>query len=112
MTIYHEAKSLPSQRAGQLGHRLVEGDVLEELHPREEYADGHGRLEHCPEIAQGREVCIVIRILHKKLSRLVSAFNSSKVPTTIMRLLSRPSPRSRNPNAHLKQSLEVFGDHE
>ena len=41
-TIYNEATILPSEGAGQLGHRLVEGDVLEELHPREEHADGHG----------------------------------------------------------------------
>ena len=34
--------STPAQGAGQLGHRLVEGDVLEQLHPREEHADGDG----------------------------------------------------------------------
>ena len=35
----------PGEGAGKLGHRLVEGDVLEQLHPREEHADGHSALK-------------------------------------------------------------------
>ena len=35
----------PGEGAGKLGHRLVEGDVLEQLHPGEEHADGHSALK-------------------------------------------------------------------
>ena len=33
--------SYPGECLGQLGHGLVEGDVLEELDPREEDVDSH-----------------------------------------------------------------------
>ena len=40
------------QCAGQLRHRLVEGDVLEQLHPGEEDADGNEGFEHVRPVAQ------------------------------------------------------------
>lgn len=82
----------PAQGTGQLGHCLVEGNVLEELHPWEEHADGHGWLEHCAKVAQGGEVCIVIRILNTHILKYIFV-----------------CPRCL---VHLKQCLEILGDHE
>ncbi len=49
------------QRGGQLGHRLVEGDVLEQLHPGEEDADGYEWFEGVRPVAQVHEVRVAVR---------------------------------------------------
>jgi hypothetical protein len=48
------------QRGGQLGHRFVEGDVLEQLHPGEEDADGNEGFERVRPVAQVHKVGIAV----------------------------------------------------
>ncbi len=49
------------QRGGQLGHRFVEGDVLEQLHPGEEDADGDEGFERVRPVAQVHKVRVAVR---------------------------------------------------
>ncbi len=49
------------QGGGQLGHRFVEGDVLEQLHPGEEDADGYEGFERVRPVAQVHKVRIAVR---------------------------------------------------
>ncbi len=49
------------QGGGELGHCLVEGDVLEQLHPGEEDADGYEGFEGVRPVAQVHKVRVAVR---------------------------------------------------
>ncbi len=49
------------QGGGELGHCLVEGDVLEQLHPGEEDADSDKGFERVRPVAQVHKVSIAVR---------------------------------------------------